>query len=181
MENTELSRFAHGSFRSGPRVGTRAASTIPCVWTAILFVHLLCVAIWIGGQITLFVATPPIRAAGEAAATVLGPIGRRFGAVAGPALLLILVTGLLQAHHVGVQAGHPFTGDVSRIVSEKFVLWFLIAALTGAHAILGARIAAGGADVERWRGRARGVSVANLLLGLAALYLGARLATLGES
>jgi uncharacterized membrane protein len=151
------------------------------VWTAILFVHLLCVAIWIGGQITLFLATPPIRAAGEAAAAVLGPIGRRFGAVAGPALLLILVTGLLQADHVGVRASHPFTGDVSRIVSEKLTLWVLMACLTAVHGVLGVRIARGGADVERWRGRARIVSVVNLALGLAALYLGSKLATLGES
>lgn len=147
------------------------------MWTAILFVHLLCVTIWIGGQVTLFVATPPIRAAGEAGAALLGPIGRRFGAVAGPALLLILVTGLLQADHLGVRAAHPFANGFSRIVSEKLVLWLLIAALTGAHAILGARIAAGGPEVERWRERARVVSVGNLLLGLGALYLGSRLGT----
>jgi uncharacterized membrane protein len=152
-------------------------STILGVWTAILFVHLLCVAIWIGGQVTLFVATPPIRAAGEAAAVVLGPIGRRFGAVAGPALLLILVTGLLQADHLGVRAAHPFTGGFSRTVSEKLVLWVLMAVLTGVHGVLGVRIAAGGPEVERWRGRARIVSVVNLLLGLAALYLGAKLGT----
>jgi hypothetical protein len=43
--------------------------------------------------------------------------------------------------------------------------------------VLGVRIAAGGSDVERWRGRARAISVVNLLCGLAALYLGAKLGT----
>jgi len=148
------------------------------VWTAILFLHLLAVTIWIGGQITLFAATPLIRAQAAGATPLLGAIGRRFGAIAGPALLVIVATGLAQAAHHGVRAAHPFSGELSRIVTEKLMLVALIVVVTGAHGVLGARIARGGPGVERWRARARILSVVNLLLGLAALYLGASLGTL---
>jgi uncharacterized membrane protein len=142
-------------------------------WTLVRFVHLLSAAVWVGGQVALFVAVPVIRAAaGSDAGQILGTIGRRFGALAGPALLLLLVTGMAQASHFDLWDAHQ--------VREKLAILIVVLVLTAIHGVLGARIARGDggpAAVERRRGIARWISIANLALGIAAIYLAASLAT----
>jgi len=51
--------------------------------------------------------------------------------------------------------------------------------LTAIHGVLGARIARAGAphEVERLRAYSRWISIANLVLGILAIYLAAALAT----
>ena len=149
-------------------------------WTLILFLHLLSAAIWIGGQITLFVAVPVLRRqlGPEQSAAPIRTVARRYGMVAGPALALLLVTGLLQADHLGVTPGDS-DSEFARIVSEKFTLTMIIIALTVLHALLGARIgrapsAPAAAHLRRWSMR---LSVINLLLGIAVLWLAAELVT----
>jgi uncharacterized membrane protein len=142
-------------------------------WTLVRFVHLLSAAIWVGGQAALFVAVPVIRSgAGSDAGRMLGTIGRRFGALAGPALLLLLVTGMAQASHL-----HLWD---AREVREKLAILIIVLVLTAIHGVLGARIArgeGGPAEVERLRGVSRWISIANLVLGILAIYLAAALAT----
>lgn len=141
-------------------------------WTLVRFVHLLSAAIWVGGQAALFVAVPVIRSAtGRDAGQILGTIGRRFGALAGPALLLLLVTGMAQASHF-----HLWD---AREVREKLGILIVVLVLTAIHGVLGARIARAGAphEVERLRAYSRWISIANLVLGILAIYLAAALAT----
>jgi uncharacterized membrane protein len=138
-------------------------------WTIVRFLHLLAVAVWIGGQAALFLVVPVIRERVPDASAIMGVVGRRFGAVAGPALVVILVTGMLQADHLGLM-------DV-RQVREKMGLLALIVVLTVVHAVLGVRIARAGAGGERLRRTSRRISAVNLLLGVAALFVAADLAT----
>ena len=141
-------------------------------WTLVRFIHLLSAAIWVGGQAALFVAVPVIRAATPDAGPILGTIGRRFGALAGPALLLLLVTGMAQASH--------FELWDAREVREKLGILIIVLVLTAIHGVLGARIASapvGSGEVERLRAYSRWISIANLALGILAIYLAASLAT----
>jgi uncharacterized membrane protein len=142
-------------------------------WTLVRFVHLLSAAIWVGGQAALFVAVPVIRSSAPAeAGRILGTIGRRFGALAGPALLLLLVTGMAQASHFNLWD--------AREVREKLAILIVVLVLTAIHGVLGARIAradGGTQGVERLRGYSRWISIANLVLGILAIYLAAALAT----
>jgi uncharacterized membrane protein len=141
-------------------------------WTLVRFLHLLSAAIWVGGQAAIFIAVPVIRAHAEEPGAILGTIGRRFGALAGPALLILLVTGMAQASHFQLW-------DASE-VRGKLGIFAVVFVLTGVHGILGARIAQAGVgtgDVERLRRISRTISVVNLVLGIAAIYLAASLAT----
>jgi uncharacterized membrane protein len=150
------------------------------VWTVVRFAHLLAASIWIGGQITLFLAVPPIRRSlGDGSREVLRTVARRYGLVAGPSLLVLLVTGLMQADHLGIAVLDPGAGGDSRLVFEKLVLLLAMVALTGAHGVLGARIgrsasAAEAAALRRWSTR---LTVLNLVLALTALWIAADLAT----
>jgi uncharacterized membrane protein len=136
------------------------------MWTLVRFLHLSAAAIWIGGQVALFLAVPTIRREAPNAREITGEIGRRFGMVAGPALLVLLLTGMAQATHLDMWG--------RRQVKEKLAILIVIAVLTGVHAVIGRRLAAGD---ERLRRRGRLISVINLLLGFTALWLAAELAT----
>lgn len=141
-------------------------------WTIVRFLHLLSAAVWVGGQAAIFIAVPVIRAHTDEPGAVLGTIGRRFGALAGPALLILLVTGMAQASHLELW-------DASE-VHGKLGIFAIVVVLTGVHGVLGARIARadeGSGDIDRLRRMSRTISVVNLVLGIAAIYLAASLAT----
>jgi uncharacterized membrane protein len=141
-------------------------------WTIVRFVHLLSAAIWVGGQAALFLAVPVIRQHTPDPGVILGTIGRRFGGLAGPALVLLLVTGMAQASHFDLwDAGE---------VHGKLTIWIVVFLLTGVHGVIGARIArarSADGDIERLRTISRAISVVNLALGVVAIYLAASLAS----
>lgn len=144
-------------------------------WQLVLFVHLLAATVWIGGQITIFLAAPLIRRyAGAAERDVLGAVGRVFGAVSGLALIVLLLTGLLQADHLGWSLGDGFANDTSRLITEKLILVILMVALSVVHGVVGVRVARGTIEGGARRG-VRALSVANLALGLLALWIAADL------
>ena len=145
------------------------------MWHLILFLHLAGVAVWIGGQATILIAAPVIRAhAGDRADETLGVIGRRFGSAAGIALAVVVATGLMQAHHLGWSLSAGQGDENYRIITEKFTLVCVIIVLTALHGVLGARVASGKLSPQ-WRTRIRWVSVVNLALGLVVLWLAAGL------
>jgi uncharacterized membrane protein len=141
-------------------------------WIIVRFLHLLSAAVWVGGQAAIFIAVPVIRAHIDEPGAVLGTIGRRFGALAGPALLILLVTGMAQASHLELW-------DASE-VHGKLGIFAIVVVLTGVHGVLGSRIARadeGSGDIDRLRRISRTISVVNLVLGIAAIYLAASLAS----
>ena len=138
----------------------------PVMWILVRFLHLSAAAIWVGGQVALFLAVPPIRQAASNANQIVGVIGRRFGMVAEPALLVLLLTGMAQASHLDMWD--------RRQVQEKLTTLIIIVALTGVHGMIGQRIARGD---EHLRRTSRIISVVNLALGFVAIWLAADLAT----
>ncbi len=136
------------------------------------FLHLLAAAIWVGGQITLIVAAPAIRARAENAADLMGVIGRRFGAISAAALLVLIITGFYQVDQLGLALG--FDNEADRLVTEKVILVVAMIALSAVHGIIGARIARGD---RRGSSRTRSIAIANAALGVVALFIAADLAT----
>lgn len=142
------------------------------MWQAVLFLHLLGVAVWIGGQVTVLLVMPILRSRGVGD-DVLGAIGRRFGAAAGLALVVIVATGIAQAVHLGW--GYPDRDpELYRIITEKVSIVAVIVVLTAVHGLLGQRVATGRLS-PTWRSRIRWVSALNLGLGLVVLWLAAGL------
>ena len=140
------------------------------MWTLVRFLHLSAAAVWIGGQALLLIAAPAIRLRAEAPDTLLGVLGRRFGMISLPALLVLLATGPILASHL--QLNHTWQ------VQMKATLLGVIIILTILHAVLGMRIARGevGPD-SALRRYGHVISLANFLLGLAALLAASSLAT----
>ena len=77
------------------------------------------------------------------------------------------------------QASHFELWDAGE-VHGKLGIWIVVFLLTGIHGVLGARIARAderSGDIDRLRRISRGISVANLVLGVVAIYLAASLAS----
>lgn len=140
------------------------------MWTLLRFLHLSAAAIWIGGQALLLIAAPAIRAEAENATSLLGSLGRRFGLVSIPSLLILLATGVAQADHLGLMKTWQ--------VQEKMTTLGLILVLTFAHAAIGIKISRGEvAERSSLRRYGRWISLVNFLLGVSALWAAASLAT----
>jgi hypothetical protein len=88
-----------------------------------LYLHLLGVAVWVGGQIVLAGLVPALRSLGS---DVLSTVARRFQLIAWPGFLLVMVTGIWNTmevdldtrsdEYVGVFAGaHVLTGRRVRL------------------------------------------------------------------
>lgn len=150
------------------------------VWTLVRFLHVLGAAVWVGGMIVLgAVAVPAARAGGDPVAgrRVLTAAARRFGAVAGLAWLVILVTGLGLLDHRGLSVADLPDSDYGRRLLAKIGLLLAMGVVAGLHALWqGPRVrraeAAGDPAAER-RYRALGGALDGFLLlaSLAALWL----------
>jgi uncharacterized membrane protein len=140
------------------------------MWTLIRFLHLSAAAIWIGGQALLLVAAPAIRAQAADATPVLSALGKRFGLLSVPALLLLLATG-------GAQSAHLRLDHTWQVQTKMGVLGIIIL-LTVVHSVIGIRISRGqeaeGSPLRRY---GRWISAINFTLGLVALWAAASLAT----
>jgi uncharacterized membrane protein len=92
-------------------------------WDAIRFLHLLGVALFVGGQLMLvLVVTPSLR--GQDAALMRGA-ARRFGIASVAALVVIIATGAAMASHL------DRWGDAT--LHWKIGLLILVFVLTGLH------------------------------------------------
>lgn len=121
-------------------------------WTLIRFLHLLALALFVGGQLVLVAAIVPVmrRRADDAA---MRAIGMRFGVASVIALAVLLATGIAMAEHF------DRWGDGTLHV--KLGLVAIVAVLTGLHAV---------------RPGARALSIAVFAASLAIVWLGASLA-----
>ncbi len=149
-----------------------------------LFLHLLAIAVWLGGMLFLgLVMVPSVRAHGGAQASraLVTTVGRRFGVMGGIAWVTILVTGLLLVHHRGGFDAISGT-DYGRRVMEKLALLLLIGVAVLVHSFVQAprirRAEEAGDEAARARWRRIGMILDGgmLLATLAALLLGASLA-----
>ncbi len=72
-------------------------------WDVVLWIHLLAMATFVGGQLFLGIAVVPVfraQGGGEPARAWLVPIARRFGWASLGALAVLLVTGSAMASHL---------------------------------------------------------------------------------
>lgn len=128
------------------------------MWTLIRFVHVLSAIAWVGVQLTLFLLFPVLRRrlGAEEFREVARAAGMRLGVVAGVTLPALLASGL-------ALASHEVPSSERGWVDAKLVLWVLIVAGFGGHALTASRT------------RRVWLSAAMLVLSLAAVAIGTHL------
>ena len=162
----------------------------------LVFLHLIFIAIWVGGQVIIAAVTIPSARRIEDPSTRLQVIEgatRRFGFVAGLSMVAIVLTGGLM---VGERIDHVAPGDLSIfdrrwgwIFVIKMAVWAMMVVVVGLHTFFtGPRqlelnreaIVAGEAepnpDLRRYQLRSILLSITGLLLSLVVLGAGAFLA-----
>jgi uncharacterized membrane protein len=122
------------------------------LWQIVLYVHLLAMAFFVGGQLFLAVVVVPAQAR-RPAAIELGPIARRFGVASVVALALLVATGTALASQLHLW-GSP-------TLQAKIGLLGVVLVLAVAHL--------------RWP-RAHALQAAILLATLTIVFLGVDLA-----
>ena len=93
-------------------------------WLAILYIHLLSMAFFVGGQIVLAVAVVPVNRRRPDPERMTA-MGRLFGIGSGVALGLLLATGIAMASHFKMWA--------STTLQIKLALVALVLVLTAVH------------------------------------------------
>jgi putative copper export protein len=127
----------------------------PAIDSVRLFIHVLAATVWVGGQLTLAGLVPVLRAYGT---DVPSTVARRFAAIAWPAFVVLLGTGIWNV--VAVNPSRQST-------SWQITLWIKlgVVALSGLSASLHGR-ARSRSGLAVW-GAASGLSaMAALLLGV---------------
>ena len=92
-------------------------------WELVRFLHILALALFVGGQIMLVVAIVPVLG-GQPEDVMLG-VARRFGIASAVAIVVLLATGILMASH------YSRWEDETR--QAKLAVIVLVAVLTGLH------------------------------------------------
>src|SRR3954462_12315582 len=92
--------------------------------TALRIVHLLSATVWVGGTIALvFVGVPAIRRLeGEARATAMRALGRRWRPLGWSAMGIAIVSGLWLTHLHGGLSSAALSTDFDRTLILKSVL-----------------------------------------------------------
>lgn len=123
--------------------------------------HLLGVAVWVGGQIVLAGIVPAVRGVSREAALLMA---RSFSRLAWPALLVVVFTGVWAFADID-------PAERGTAYSTTFGIKMLLVAVTAASAVIHSQ---GTSKMAKALGGALG-----LLSGLAAAYLGVLMAHVG--
>jgi len=119
-------------------LGGHANSAEPRVWAVLSdWIHLLAAAVWIGGlaQIALFWTTPWTGRRGRDRLAAVRSVLPRFGRVALPAFVVVVVSGGVNAL---IELGHPealWETAYGRVLSVKIALVGAIAIVSYLHAL----------------------------------------------
>jgi uncharacterized membrane protein len=92
-------------------------------WELVRYLHVLALALFVGGQIMLVVAIVPVLR-GEPEGLMLG-VARRFGVASAIAIVVLLLTGVAMASH--------YTRWEDETLHAKLALLVLALVLTGLH------------------------------------------------
>jgi putative copper export protein len=96
----------------------------------VLFLHILAATVWIGGQITLAMLVPLLRGV-EGLATAAA---RRFQYLAWSAFVVLLVTGIVNAHNVGIRWSDLNATAAGRTLSLKLIFVLISGLGAAVHA-----------------------------------------------
>jgi uncharacterized membrane protein len=88
---------------------------------AVRWIHLLSVAVWTGGLITMAALVPALRKAG-ADIEIIRAAARQFGRVSWTAMALAVVTGLIQANNFGYSITGTVIGTKVQVVGVMIAL-----------------------------------------------------------
>ena len=145
----------------------------------VLWLHVVAAALWVGPQVFLFVAfTPAMQriADRELRAEVTRAMTRRFGLLAGIAMLVLIVSGLVSVGERLYDWSVLFATPFGQTLALKGLLVAVVLVLTLYHSFgLAPRIAAlpeGNPSVVRLRRRSLFVNATYLALSLLLLLLG---------
>ncbi len=136
-----------------------------------IFLHLLAVCIWVGGQFTLAAAARSLRSAGPEAA---GSAARAFARLAWPAYGIAWVTGIWNLWDVRITE-QSTSYQVTVAVKLGIILLSGLVAFIHLNVGRGVRAASSDADRARIRRRAAILGMLSAFTALAALLLGASL------
>jgi uncharacterized membrane protein len=93
------------------------------LWELVRFLHIVALALFVGGQIMLVVAiVPALR--GQPEEVTVG-VARRFGIAAAVAIVILLATGIAMASH--------YSRWQDETLQAKLAVLVLVAVLTGLH------------------------------------------------
>jgi putative copper export protein len=142
-------------------------------------VHVLAACVWVGGTVALvFVGVPAIRALeGEARATAMRALGRRWRPLGWSAMGVAILSGLWLTDEHGGFAGPAYSTDFDRVLMFKSALVVVLCAGALLHDyVLGPRLQrelrAGDAAAPATRQRLVAVGWLNFALTLAVPILG---------
>jgi putative copper export protein len=92
-------------------------------WELIRFLHVVALAFFVGGQITLIVAIVPVLSRRDE--DVMRAVARRFGVASGVAIAVLLATGIALASH--------FSRWQDETLQAKLAVLVLVGVLTALH------------------------------------------------
>ena len=100
------------------------------------WVHITSAAIWVGGSLFIGAVFAPIlkkmSMSVEERLQLMIKVGRRFNKIAVPALIILIVTGIYQAHLVLQKSDILYDTSYGNVLIIKMIL---VAALIGTYAI----------------------------------------------
>ena len=100
------------------------------------WVHITCAAIWVGGSLLIGAVFAPIlkkmSMSVEERLQLMIKVGRRFNKIAVPALIILIITGMYQAHLVLQDSDILYDTSYGNVLIIKMVL---VAALIGTYAV----------------------------------------------
>jgi putative copper export protein len=104
----------------------------PSSQIVVLWIHILAACIWIGGQITLGMLIPLLRADRD----LVTAAARRFGWLGWSAFAALIVTGLINMNEIGVSLFNLGANPTSRTLSLKLALVIISGLAAALHSLL---------------------------------------------
>jgi putative copper export protein len=117
------------------------------LWELVRYLHLLALAVFVGGQILLVVAIVPVLR--DQREELMLSVARRFGVASAVAIGVLLVTGIAMASH--------FSRWQDETLQAKLAVLVVVAVLTGLHIATP---------------RSRGISISLVASSLLVVWLG---------
>ncbi|HMX70327.1 MAG TPA: hypothetical protein PKA56_01075 [Solirubrobacterales bacterium] len=105
-------------------------------WTVLLFLHVVAMAFFLGGQIMLAFTVVPVMRAEPAQPERIKQIAQRFGVGSLIALGVLLITGMMMASHFQLWDYGPFQVKMTLVIAT--IVAVLIHTLRGnSHVLMG--------------------------------------------
>jgi putative copper export protein len=98
----------------------------------VLWLHIIAASVWIGGQATVAVAVPALRAQ----PALMRTVGRRYQAIAWPAFAVLIGTGIVNVGDAGIAWDQVFTSSAGRVLLAKLGFVALSGVAAAVHAFV---------------------------------------------